>query len=62
MIKLQAPHNQEYRLTYTDTGLLAAITDSAGQTVHYGYENGILVSVMDEAGDEVRYAYSAGAY
>ena len=60
VMQIHAPHNQEYRLTYTDAGLLASITDSAGQKVRYGYESGILVSVMDEAGDEVRYAYSAG--
>ncbi|MFC1237854.1 RHS repeat-associated core domain-containing protein [Treponema vincentii] len=57
-VRIEMPHHQEYRLKYTEEGLLSSISNRAGQTVKYGYENGSLVSVTDEAGDEVRYAYS----
>ena len=58
-VRIEMPHHQEYRLKYTEEGLLSSISNRAGQTVKYGYENGSLVSVTDETGDEVRYAYSA---
>jgi len=58
-VRIEMPHHQEYRLKYTEEGLLSSISNRAGQTVKYGYENGSLLSVTDEAGDEVRYAYSA---
>ena len=59
-VRIEMPHHQVYQLRYNAGGNLSRVTDSAGRTVRYSYENGILVSVIDEAGDEVRYEYSAG--